>query len=84
MVGRDHEQTALRQAWIDGARLVVVQGVAGIGKSRLVREFAHEVTAGGGRMVLGRCTQADQDVPLRPIGEALLGAARAGWGHLQR
>ena len=38
-VGRDQEMTALADALAGGPAVVVVEGEAGVGKSRLVREF---------------------------------------------
>jgi class 3 adenylate cyclase len=60
MVGRDAELALLRRTWqrvVADARphLVTVLGPPGIGKSRLTREFAAHVEAGGGRVVHGRC-----------------------------
>jgi len=78
MVGRDAELAALRHAWHQPGRLVVVSGGAGIGKSRLSREFGTWVRARGGVALTGRCAPAAVDVPLRPLREALLVAARAG------
>jgi class 3 adenylate cyclase/tetratricopeptide (TPR) repeat protein/anti-anti-sigma regulatory factor len=49
LTGRDHELMALREHWRlarEGeAQLVFIEGDAGIGKSRLVREFMAEVAA---------------------------------------
>jgi len=55
-----------------------VRGRAGIGKSRLVREFAGWVRGAGGTLLAGRCSPAAGDVPFRPLREALLAAARVG------
>ena len=40
MVGRDQELEALERSWRSAGQLVAIHGAAGIGKSRLVREFA--------------------------------------------
>ena len=58
--------------------MLVVRGRAGIGKSRLVREFANWVRDAGGTVLAGRCSPTAGDVPFRPLREALLAAARAG------
>jgi hypothetical protein len=58
--------------------MVVVRGTAGIGKSRLVREFAAWAREAGGTVLMGRCSPTAADVPLRPLREALLTAARSG------
>ena len=47
--GRSAELVALRSLWAetaaDGRRVALVAGEAGIGKTRLIREFAHEAAA---------------------------------------
>ncbi|MGE5227515.1 MAG: ATP-binding protein [Planctomycetaceae bacterium] len=64
MVGRERELTLLRSMW-DGAfasrrpQLVTVLGPAGIGKSRLWREFGRLVEAEGARVIRGRCLPYD-------------------------
>ena len=78
LVGRGAQLDLLRNAWTTGGQFVVVTGPAGIGKSRLVRELHAHVRRHTAGILVGRCTQAAVDVPLRPISEALLGAARAG------
>ncbi len=78
MVGRDRELGQLQRAWEAGGQLLVVRGRAGIGKSRLVREFAGWVRSAGGTVLAGRCSPAAGDVPFRPLREALLAAARVG------
>ncbi len=78
MVGRDRELAQLQQAWRAGGRMLVVRGRAGIGKSRLAGEFADWVRAAGGTVLGGRCSPTAGDVPLRPLREALLAAARVG------
>jgi len=78
MVGRDREFARLQGAWRAGGQMLVVRGRAGIGKSRLAREFANWVRDAGGTVLAGRCSPAGGDVPFRPLREALLAAARAG------
>lgn len=78
MVGRDLELRALEGTWRSAGQMVVVRGVAGIGKSRLVREFVSRVRESGGVVLVGRCSPAAADVPLRPLREALLAADRSG------
>jgi DNA-binding CsgD family transcriptional regulator len=78
MVGRDRELGQLRQAWRAGGQMLVVRGRAGIGKSRLVREFADWIRDTGGTVLAGRCSPTGGDVPFRPLREALLAAARVG------
>jgi len=78
MVGRVRELAQLQQAWQAGGQMLVVRGRAGIGKSRLVREFADWVRTAGGTVLAGRCSPTAGDVPFRPLREALLAAARVG------
>jgi DNA-binding CsgD family transcriptional regulator len=79
LIGRQREIAVLREAVAAGGQVVALRGVAGVGKSRLVRELAAEAAGAGGPVLTGRCTETGRDMPLRPIAEALLGAARAGW-----
>jgi hypothetical protein len=53
MVGRDREFAQLQDAWRTGGQMLVVRGRAGIGKSRLVREFANWVRDAGGTVLAG-------------------------------
>jgi len=57
-------------------RLVVVQGEAGMGKTRLAQVFAHAVHDVGGHVLWGRCT-AENLVAYQPAAEALRTALRA-------
>jgi transcriptional regulator with XRE-family HTH domain/tetratricopeptide (TPR) repeat protein len=55
LVGRVSELEILRMAAVSGARVVVVVGEAGVGKTRLVREFLTELGPNI-RMLWGQCT----------------------------
>jgi DNA-binding CsgD family transcriptional regulator/tetratricopeptide (TPR) repeat protein len=72
-VGRSFELAVLREAWSAGPpRWVLVGGEAGIGKTRLVTEFAGEVSAQGARVVVGNCPPvAPGLVPFAPVAEVL-------------
>ena len=78
MVGRDLELAALEAGWRSAGQMLVIRGAAGIGKSRLVREFASRVRKSGAIVLTGRCSPGAVDVPLRPLREALLAADRSG------
>ena len=79
----------------EGRRIALVGGEAGSGKSRLVREFAHEAAAGGALVLYGAC-DAVVRTPYGPFAEALDLLVRAadpadlradigaGGGELQR
>jgi predicted ATPase len=80
LVGRDAELNALREAVAlavdDPRRVLVVEGEAGIGKTRLLHEYAREVAGGlvatSTRIVFGRCTQLTEgSLPYGPIVEVL-------------
>jgi class 3 adenylate cyclase/tetratricopeptide (TPR) repeat protein len=79
-VGRVHELERLSSALIDAttgrqARLVNVVGDAGVGKSRLIREFAER--AGASATVLrGRCLPYGNGITFWPLNEAIAGVAR--------
>jgi DNA-binding CsgD family transcriptional regulator/tetratricopeptide (TPR) repeat protein len=54
----------------DGLRFALIGGEAGSGKSRLVREFAHEAAAAGALVLYGACDSAVRR-PYGPFVEAL-------------
>src|SRR5262249_35834928 len=74
LVGRDDELAWLGRLLHDAADghpgVVFVYGEAGIGKTRLVREFRQRARAAGFRILYGRC-QEDVDLPPAPL-ESLL------------
>jgi predicted ATPase len=63
-------RTLIPRAEGEGLRFALVGGEAGSGKSRLVREFAHEAAAGGALVLYGTCDSVVQR-PYRPFVEAL-------------
>ena len=81
LVGRDAELARLRAAWArsaqQGRRLVLVSGEPGIGKTRLVSEFAAEV-AGHGAVVLYGRAEEEALVPYQPLVESLREPLRHG------
>jgi DNA-binding SARP family transcriptional activator len=75
LIGRDVELGRLRQALQEAGarrgRLVAVVGDAGIGKSRLVAALAVEALERRARVLLGRCYENEQMLPLAPWVDAL-------------
>ena len=75
LVGREAEirrlREALDRAWEGHGQVVAVIGEAGVGKSRLLAEVAAEAVARGGRVLVGRCHEAEQILPFAPWVDAL-------------
>jgi WD40 repeat protein/DNA-binding SARP family transcriptional activator len=73
-VGRDAELGWLREAWAQASSgqggTVLVSGVAGIGKTRLAAELAHNVHEEGALVLYGRCDPSSSN-PLQPVEQAL-------------
>src|SRR5712675_1564666 len=80
VIGRAREQTrldaAFRSACAGPPMTVLVAGEAGIGKTRLVTEFGHDMAAEA-IVLAGGCV--DERVPYSPIADALRGLLRSGW-----
>ena len=76
MVGRADQLAALRRLALDAADrrpgLAVIEGEAGIGKSRLVAELVAELAAGGVLILRGNCSPvAGRDIAFGPFVDAL-------------
>ncbi|HET9225684.1 MAG TPA: AAA family ATPase, partial [Thermoanaerobaculia bacterium] len=75
LIGRSEEWSVLVRAWKaaskDMRRIVLVEGEAGIGKSRLVDDFVRTVVARGATVLRGRGYDATTAVPFAPIVDAL-------------
>ncbi len=83
--GRHAELARLGSAWTDVVHsrtpaVVFVSGEPGIGKTRLVSEFATTVHAQGANVLLGRCDE-QASVALQPFAEALASWASAASEH---
>lgn len=76
LVGRDAAYARLRRSWeatCQGmGRLTLVEGEAGIGKTRLIEDFIRQAVTDTQTMVLcGRCYELAPRVAYQPIAEAL-------------
>jgi class 3 adenylate cyclase/DNA-binding CsgD family transcriptional regulator len=83
LVGRDAEWDELTNAWtavVSGAaRIVLIGGEAGAGKTRLAFEFARQCADGGATVVLGAC-DSELTLPCQPwvqVLDQLIGAIPA-------
>jgi class 3 adenylate cyclase/tetratricopeptide (TPR) repeat protein len=79
MVGREHERALLDEAYARAVRerashLFTVLGSAGVGKSRLVREFLGKVEPHA-RVAAGRCLPYGEGITFWPLVEAIRSAA---------
>ena len=75
LVGREVELAFLHRSWGDAmtgqGHLVWVLGEAGVGKTRLVEEFANQVRWQGARVLWGCCYLFERILPYQPLAEAL-------------
>ncbi len=75
LVGREREVAALKAAFdearVSGPRLVLVRGVAGIGKSALVSALRTHASDKGARFVQGKAEMGSGNAPLAPLAAAL-------------
>ena len=75
-VGRARELEALEAALAAAregeASTVLVSGEAGVGKTRLLAEFAERASAGGARVLIGNCIElGDGELPHAPLAAIL-------------
>ena len=75
LLGRTAEVAAARGAWARAAAgvpgLLLVTGVAGAGKSRLLGTLVDEAEAAGGRVLAARCHASERSLFLQPVVDAL-------------
>ncbi|MGH7307634.1 MAG: ATP-binding protein [Candidatus Rokuibacteriota bacterium] len=75
MVGRVSEIESLREAVErtrgSGARVMMISGEAGIGKTRLIQELTGEASRRGIRVLSAVCHETEQPLPFRPWVDAL-------------
>ena len=81
LIGRSAEvgrlRLALRAAAEGEGRSVLIAGEAGVGKTRLITEFADEATRGGVVVLLGGCVNLGEGAaPYAPFVEAIRGLVR--------
>src|SRR5487761_1732314 len=74
-VGRDRELAAFTQALAKGPSVILVEGEAGIGKSRLVREFLASPAGKARGALVACCPPFRQPCTLGPVADALRQAA---------
>ena len=81
LVGRQEEWSELVRGWKQvkkgQGRIVLLEGEAGVGKSRLADEFLRWAVADGGTVLRGRGYDANSGVPYTPVVEALGGVLGA-------
>jgi DNA-binding CsgD family transcriptional regulator len=82
IVGREREVSCLTEALRGDARLMLVLGDAGMGKTRLVEEGMARAGAAGMVMIRGECLPVAGMLPLLPITAALGELARLDGGGL--
>jgi DNA-binding SARP family transcriptional activator len=81
LVGRSAELRAVVEAYRSATpegHLLVIEGEAGIGKTRLSRELASVVESEGGTVLAARCHDDEVGLPYGPVVELLAEALRAG------
>lgn len=80
-IGRREEHAALVRWWEASRRnadkLTLVEGEAGVGKTRLVEEVVRYIKPQGTTVLRGRCYEFGSALPYQPIAEALRGYLRA-------
>lgn len=68
----------LRDAEGGRCSMVLIEGDAGLGKTRLIEEFAARARARGASWLTGKCYEIEQALPLAVISHVLRGAAERG------
>jgi hypothetical protein len=81
-VGRERELSRLLAALAGDARLVLVVGDAGVGKTRFAGEGMARAAAAGTVAVRGECLPLTETLPLLPVAAAVSELARMDGGRL--
>jgi DNA-binding SARP family transcriptional activator/predicted ATPase len=75
LAGREKEslflEDCLRAVQKRGSRLVLICGEAGVGKTRLVEDFANRLRWQGIQVLWGRCFEFERVLPYQPVADAL-------------
>jgi DNA-binding SARP family transcriptional activator len=75
LVGRSREQTllfaALERSRTGRAEIVILEGEAGMGKTRLTDQFCHSAKSTGADVVTGRAFETVDELPYAPLTHAL-------------
>jgi len=74
LVGREPERGLLLDAITRPRALILVEGEAGVGKSRLVRETLSDAAVQHRRVLIGHCHRLSEPFLLGPVVEAVRGA----------
>lgn len=77
VVGRAHELDVLASAYTrarEGGGVVVLEGEAGIGKTRLAESFLEDVRSGGASILVGRCYEGESNLAYSAIADAVRAA----------
>lgn len=81
MIGREAEWKQLTEVWHEAAagacRTLLIQGEAGIGKTRLAEELLQWAAAEGATALRGRGYDPESGLPYQPVADALRGALQA-------
>ena len=81
LIGREQPWRQLVRSWTAAAAgrggLVLIEGEAGVGKTRLAEDFLRFAAAEGGTVLRGRGYDARSGIPFGPVVEVLRGALEA-------
>ena len=80
LVGRDESLGRLLATYdacaVGGARLILLTGPTGIGKSALLRALEAQIVAGGGQLAPGTCRRLDQAAPYAALAQGVQALVR--------
>jgi hypothetical protein len=71
LVGREEELSSLLEAASHPPALILVEGEAGVGKTRLVQEFLRSSELEARQLYSGNCQHLAEPLPLAPVLDAL-------------